>query len=57
MPKAKNRAVVEVARSLGDAYAEVYGALMDPSSGYPEQEVLQAIKHTPQQVKTLLGVL
>lgn len=35
----------------------VHSALLEPGSGYPEGEVAAAVRHTPAQVRTLLGVV
>lgn len=35
----------------------VHAALNDPASGYPAAEVAEAVRHTPAQVRTLLGVV
>jgi hypothetical protein len=45
-----------VARALADAYGLVYDALTDPRSGYGEAGGAGAVKHTPAQVRTVLGV-
>jgi len=45
-----------VASSLAEAYELVYATLGDPSSGYPEAGGTAGIKHTPAQVRTILGV-
>lgn len=35
----------------------VHAALLDPANGYPAAEVAEAVRHTPAQVRTLLGVV
>ena len=55
-PVARGEAVQQALAALAAAYAQVYGALMDPQNGYSAGEVGHAVKHTPNQVKTLLGV-
>ena len=37
--------------------AAVHAALNDPTSGYPAAEVAESVRHTPAQVRTLLGVV
>jgi conserved oligomeric Golgi complex subunit 6 len=56
VPLIKTEAVQRVLTALSDAYEEVYLALMAPESGYPAAEVGHVVKHTPAQVRTLLGV-
>jgi len=46
-----------VALSLVDAYEQVYSLLDDPTAGYMEQGGTAMVKHTPAQVRTILGVL
>jgi conserved oligomeric Golgi complex subunit 6 len=46
-----------VASSLAEAYELVYSTLSDPGSGYPEAGGAAGVKHTPAQVRTILGVL
>lgn len=41
---------------LPTSYA-VHAALNDPASGYPAAEAAEAVRHTPAQVRTLLGVM
>ncbi len=56
VPLIKTEAVQRSLTALADAYEEVYVALMAPESGYPAADVGQVVKHTPAQVRTLLGV-
>lgn len=56
VPLLKAEAVQQSLTALADAYGEVYLALMDPESGYSAEQVAQAVRHTPAQVRTLLGV-
>ncbi len=46
-----------VAAALVDAYEQVYKLLDDPAAGYAELGGSSAVKHTPAQVRTILGVL
>ncbi len=46
-----------MASSLLAAYQLVYALLDDPEAGYAEQGGSSAVKHTPDAVRTLLGVL
>lgn len=57
VPRLKAEAIQRVLQSLADAYAAVHAALTDPGSGYPAAEVAEAVRHTPAQVRTLLGVV
>ena len=57
MPRAKAEAMQRVLTALADSYAGVHEALLDPASGYPPDEVAAAVRHTPAQVRTLLGVV
>mmetsp|Transcript_20960 Transcript_20960/g.45865 ORF Transcript_20960/g.45865 Transcript_20960/m.45865 type:complete len:707 (+) Transcript_20960:171-2291(+) len=56
-PRTRADAVSRVARSLVEAYEMVHSALDDPTSGYLEQGGSSAVKHSPAQVRTILGVL
>lgn len=56
VPLIKAEAVQRSLTALADAYEEVFNALMAPESGYTVAEVGQVVKHTPAQVRTLLGV-
>jgi len=56
VPLIKAEAVQRSLTALADAYEEVFNALMAPESGYSAAEVGQVVKHTPAQVRTLLGV-
>lgn len=56
VPLVKAEASARVLAALADAYGEVHEALVDPGSGYPAAEVAAAVRHTPAQVRTLLGV-
>jgi len=56
VPRVKADAANKVLTALGTTYSVIYEALLDPSNGYKAAEVKQAVKHTPSQVKTLLGV-
>lgn len=56
VPRVKADAVNKVLTALGMTYSSVYEALLDPTNGYKAAEVKTAVKHTPSQVKTLLGV-
>ena len=48
----------QVSRSLVEAYDALYSAVDDPTSGYLEAGGgVAAIKHTPTQARTILGVL
>lgn len=46
-----------VAAALVAAYEAVYQLLDDPTAGYAEQGGSVVVKHTPTQVRTILGVL
>ena len=46
-----------VASSLVEAYEMVYDVLEDPNSGYVAHGGAAGVKHTPMQVRTILGVL
>ena len=60
MQAAKLRAevVTKIAQSLAAAYETVYSAVADPSNGYNQlKKVSQALEHSPDNVKMILGVL
>lgn len=46
-----------VASALVESYELVYSVLEDPTSGYAAQGGASGVKHTPGQVRTILGVL
>jgi hypothetical protein len=46
-----------VSQQLAESYEAVYGVLEDPSAGYAEQGGVAAVKHSPEQVRTILGVI
>lgn len=55
-PQVKAEAVNWSLEALADAYAKVYNELKDPQNGFNVSEVEAEIRHTPKQVRTLLGV-
>eukprot|EP00878_Enallax_costatus_P013888 GHUV01014523.1.p1 GENE.GHUV01014523.1~~GHUV01014523.1.p1 ORF type:complete len:522 (+),score=161.40 GHUV01014523.1:61-1626(+) len=56
-PRLRGEAVSRVAASLVDAYEQVYRLLDDPTAGYAELGGSSMVKHTPAQVRTILGVI
>ncbi|POO00393.1 Conserved oligomeric Golgi complex subunit [Trema orientale] len=54
VPKLRSEALVQVARSLADAYELTYEAIMDPKNEYPEPKSLA--RHPPHQIRTILGI-
>ncbi|KAG6547166.1 hypothetical protein Mapa_011418 [Marchantia paleacea] len=54
VPRLRSEAANQVARALADAYETVYLAVLDPSNRYPEPKVM--LRHTPEQIRTILGV-
>ncbi|GIL61283.1 hypothetical protein Vafri_15679 [Volvox africanus] len=57
VPRMRADAVSRVCRSLLECYELVYNAIEDPTSGYLEQGGASVVKHTPAQVRTILGVV
>ena len=57
VPRLKADASARVARSLADAYEAVYQAIGDSSNGYVPAGQPCPLKHTPEQVRTILGVV
>lgn len=57
VPRFKADASARVARSLADAYEAVYQAVGDSSSGYVQAGQPCPLPHTPEQVRTILGVV
>ena len=50
--------MARVAHSLAAAYEAVYVAVADPVNGYAGQPGAEsALEHSPEHVKTILGVL
>ncbi|MEW5300794.1 MAG: hypothetical protein WDW36_003699 [Sanguina aurantia] len=57
VPRTRTLAVSRVGRALAESYELVYAAVEDPLGGYLEAGGAAAIKHSPAQVRTILGVL
>jgi hypothetical protein len=57
VPRLRADAVARVCRSLLECYEMVYNMIEDPRSGYLEQGGANVVKHTPAQVRTILGVV
>ncbi len=57
VPRLRADAVSRVCRSLLECYELVYSTIEDPRSGYQEQGGVSAVKHSPAQVRTILGVI
>lgn len=57
LPKLRSEAVLRVGRSLVSTYELVYAALEDPASGYLASGGAAGVRHSPAQVRTILGVL
>jgi len=55
-PLLKAEAVQRSLVALADSYASVYEQITSPESGYVQSEVNAAVRHTPDKVRTLLGV-
>ena len=55
-PLLKAEAVQRSLAALAVAYDGVFQGVSDPGSGYAPAEVAQSLRHTPDQVRTLLGV-
>lgn len=56
VPRLRVGVAKQVAASLASHYREVYAAVEEPANGYLEQGGVSAIKNTPQQTATVLGV-
>ncbi|KAH9739614.1 Conserved oligomeric Golgi complex subunit 6 [Citrus sinensis] len=54
VPKLRSEACIQVARSLAEAYEQIYQAIMDPENGYPDPKSLA--RHPPDQIRTILGI-
>lgn len=54
VPKLRSEAGIQVARSLAEAYALIYTAIMDPKNGYAEPQSLA--RHPPDQIRIILGL-
>lgn len=58
MPRLRADATARVAQSLAEAYEIVHSAVADSANGYVGQPgVEQALQHSPEHVRTILGVL
>lgn len=55
-PAVKAQASQRSLNALAKAYEEVYNSLLDPRNGFSEPKLSSALRHTPSQVRTLLGV-
>lgn len=49
-------ALSQFTEGLSAAYEELYGALENPYYGYVELGGVSAVRNTPQQVRTILGI-
>ena len=57
-PRVRAEAVARVAHALAAAYEGVFSAVADPVSGYAGQPgAAAALEHSPEHIKTILGVL
>uniref|UniRef100_A0A383VY11 Conserved oligomeric Golgi complex subunit 6 n=1 Tax=Tetradesmus obliquus TaxID=3088 RepID=A0A383VY11_TETOB len=56
-PRLRGDAVARVASLLVAAYEQVHSLLDDPTAGYAEQGGSSSVKHSPAQVRTILGVI
>jgi hypothetical protein len=54
VPRLRSEAANQVARALIDAYETIYLAVMDPANQYPDPKSM--LRHTPDQIRTILGV-
>ncbi|KAL9424799.1 hypothetical protein AB3S75_031839 [Citrus x aurantiifolia] len=54
VPKLRSEACIQVARSLAEAYEQIYQAILDPENGYPDPKSLA--RHPPDQIRTILGI-
>lgn len=54
-PRLRHAAARRVAAGLAAAFRDLHAALGDPARGY-DAAALEAVRHTPAQVATLLGV-
>lgn len=58
VPKVRAIAVSQVAALLADTYDMAYECLLDPASGYDPSNVSSAdVRHNPQEIRTILGIL
>ena len=56
-PRLRAELVTRVSEMLASAYEAVYNAVANPDNGYASDTELPAdLGHTPQQVRTMLGV-
>lgn len=56
-PKVRSESAQAVAQGIADRYQEVYQAVERRESGYAGQGGSKMIKHTPAQMRTILGVV
>ncbi|KAJ9507813.1 hypothetical protein QJQ45_019281, partial [Haematococcus lacustris] len=56
-PRLRAEACTRVGQALAEAFESVYAALDDPTTGYAEQGGSASVRHTPGQLRTILGVL
>jgi len=55
VPRLRADAGRRVAEAVGNAYEVVFRALLDPANGYSAGGRSVAVKHTPDQIRTILG--
>lgn len=53
---AKKEVTQRLLTGLADTYGEVYDTLFDARNGYRGEEAAAAVRHTPAQIRTLLGI-
>lgn len=57
VPRLKADAAARVVRSLADAYEVIWAAVADPGSGYCAEGAPPPLPQTPEQIRTILGVV
>lgn len=55
MPRMRSDAVARTADLIAKAYESVHQAVMAPESGYADLQGSEILKHSPAQVRTVLG--
>ena len=57
VPRLRVKAQQQVAHALADAYETVHAAMAEPHNGYLADPLAgEALRHTPAQVRTILGI-
>lgn len=57
VPRLRTEAAARVVRALAGAYEVVWRAAVDPGNGYSAPGASPPLPQTPEQIRTILGVV